>query len=122
MISSVLITRAAGLIILIIGLIIVVNPELVTNKPVPEDTFEAIERRIWWGLLIGAGLLLLFNHQWTPWLPTVLITVVALITGLLAARLIGILLDGSVIKQWYLVIVELVIAAPFLWWYLRIRH
>ncbi len=120
--NFVLVTRVAGFIMLIAGIIVVANPELITNKPVPEDTFEAIERRIWWGLLIGLGLLFIFNQRWSPWLPTFLITTVALLAGLLAARCIGIVLDGSVAKQWLLVLVEAVIAAPLLWWYLRIRH
>ena len=115
------VSRVLGLLTLIAGIIIVANPELITKKPIPADTFEAIERRIWWGLLIGLGLLLLFNQQWTPWLPTLLITAVALLVGLLAARLIGIVLDGSVVKQWYLVLVEIAIAAPLLWWYFKIR-
>lgn len=119
--NTILLTRALGFIILITGIVIVVNPELITNKAVPDDTFEAIERRIWWGLLIGPGLLLMFNRQWSPWLPALLISLVALIAGLLAARLIGIALDGSIVRQWYLVLVEIVIAAPLLWWYLRIR-
>jgi len=120
--NFVLATRAAGLVFLIAGIIIVANPELITNNPVPEDTFEAIERRIWWGLLIGLGMLLIFNQQWTPWLPTFLVTTVALLAGLLVARFMGIVLDGSVPKQWLLVLVEVAIAAPLLWWYLRIRH
>jgi hypothetical protein len=91
------------------------------QKARSEDTFEAIERRIWWGLLIGLGLLLIFNQQWSPWLPTLLITAVALLVGLLVARFMGIVLDGSVPKQWLLVLVEVAIAAPLLWWYLRIR-
>ena len=119
--NTVILIRALGLIVLITGIVIVANPELITNKAVPVDTFEAIERRIWWGLLIGLGLLLMFNRQWSPWLPTLLISAIALIAGLLTARLIGIALDGSVVKQWYLVLVEIVIAAPLLWWYLRIR-
>lgn len=114
-------TKAFGLIFLVAGIVIVVNPELITNKPVPEDIFEAVERRIWWGLLIGVGLLLLFNLRWSPWLPTLLVTLIALIAGLLIARLIGIGLDGSVIKQWYFVLVEVAIATPLIWWYLRIR-
>lgn len=120
--NIVIATRVVGLLVLIAGIIIVANPELITKKPVPEDTFEAIERRIWWGLLIGLGLLLIFNQQWSPWLPTLLITAVALLVGLLIARVIGIMLDGPVPKQWLLVLVEVAIAAPLLWWYLRIRH
>jgi len=104
-----------------LGLALVWNPELVSSKPVPNDTFEAIERRIWWGLIIGFGCLLLFHQQLKPWVTTIAATGSALIFGLLVARLMGIMLDGSVAKQWLYVGIELVILAPLVAWYLRIR-
>lgn len=116
-----IINRIIGILLIIAGVTLVSNPELVSNKPVPDDTFEAIERRIWWGLIIGVGILLLFHHQLTPWGPTIAATLSSLVIGLLAARLIGIVLDGSVAKQWLYVGVELVILAPLLWWYLSLR-
>lgn len=116
-----LIHRVFGCALIIAGVVLVSNPELVINKPIPADTFEAVERRIWWGLLIGAGVLLLFHHQFHPWLRTVVATIAALVFGLLVARLIGIVLDGAVIKQWIYVGVEIVILAPLIWWYLKIR-
>lgn len=115
--SIVLRLIAGGLILL--GITLVSNPELVSNKPVPEDTFEATERRIWWGLIIGFGFLLMFHHQWLSWSSTIAATLTALLVGLLVARLIGIALDGSVIKQWINVGIELVILVPLCWWYLK---
>lgn len=116
-----LILRLAGVVLILIGIVLVSNPELVTNKPVPSDTFEAIERRIWWGLFIGLGCLLMFHHQVQPWQMTVAATGASLLFGLLAARLIGIGLDGSLPKQWLLVGVELIIMLPFIWWYFKAR-
>ena len=55
-----------GVALIIFGVTLVSNPELVSNKPIPDDTFEAIERRIWWGLFIGLGTLLLFHRQLRP--------------------------------------------------------
>ncbi len=121
MMESSFVLRLVGCLLILVGLVLVSNPELVRSKPVPTDTFEAIERRIWWGLFIGAGILLLFHHQVQPWAPTVAATASSLLVGLLIARLIGIALDGSVAKQWLYVGVEVAILAPLVWWYLRVR-
>lgn len=119
--DSSLIFRLIGIVLIFIGVVLVWNPELVSNKPVPEDTFKATERRIWWGLFIGFGTLLLFHHQLVPWMPTIAATFSALLFGLLVARLIGIMLDGPVLKQWINVGIEVVILVPLVWWYLRVR-
>ena len=116
-----LILRLLGSALIIVGVVLVWNPELVSNKPIPTDTFQATERRIWWGLFIGFGTLLLFHHQLRPWSPTVAATGASLLIGLLVARLIGIALDGSVLKQWVNVGIELVIIALFAWWYFSAR-
>jgi|SRR5690606_25566844 len=113
--------KVVGGALIVAGVVLASNPELVSNKPIPSDTFEAIERRIPWGKLIGLGLVPFFHHQLRPWLPTLAATLSSLIVGYLIARFIGIALDGSVVKQWQLVGVELVILAPLLWWYLRAR-
>jgi len=113
--------RLIGGLLIAIGLVLVWNPELISNKPIPTDTFHAVERRIWWGLFIGFGVLLMFHHQLLPWASTISATLLSLLIGLLVARLIGIALDGSVTKQWINVGIELVIMAPLLWWYLKVR-
>lgn len=110
-----------GILLIIAGVVLSSNPELVSNKPVPTDSFMATERRIWWGLIIGFGCLLLFHHKLLPWQPTLAATLSALLFGLLVARLIGIMLDGSSSKQWMNVGIELVILAPLVWWYFRTR-
>ncbi len=119
--ESTLILRLIGVALIVVGVVLVSNPELVSNKPIPTDTFEAVERRIWWGLLIGAGVLLLFHHQLRPWLVTLAATLSAAVFGLLVARFIGIMLDGSVPKQWLWVGVEIAILLPLVFWYLHIR-
>ncbi|MEM7258821.1 MAG: DUF4345 family protein [Pseudomonadota bacterium] len=119
--DNTLVLRLIGIALIIVGIVLVWNPELVSNKPVPEDTFKATERRIWWGLFIGLGILLMFHHQLQPWQPTIAATLSALLVGLLIARLIGIMLDGSVVKQWINVAIEIVILVPLIWWYLRAR-
>ena len=121
MIKSSITQRIIGLALIVIGVTLVSNPELVSNQPVPADTFEAIERRIWWGLFIGIGTLLLFHHQLKPWLATLAAACVSIVFGLLMARLLGIMLDGSVAKQWLYVGIEVVILVPLVWWYLKVR-
>lgn len=113
--------RVIGVISIVIGVFLAWNPELVSNKPVPADAFQATERRIWWGLFIGVGSLLMFHHQIHPWQPTVFATIFSLLFGMLVARLIGIMLDGSVVKQWINVGIEIVIMLPFVWWYINFR-
>ena len=122
MIVNRLVSRVLGLLFVAVGLVLVSNPELVSNAPVPEDTFEAVERRIWWGLIVGFGLLLLFHAEVQPWQRTLVATGTALVLGLLVARLVGIALDGSVAKQWVYVGIELAILLPLLWLYLRKRR
>ncbi|BEU03591.1 hypothetical protein OAG1_23910 [Agarivorans sp. OAG1] len=121
MIETSLLLRGIGIVLIIAGIVLVSNPELVSNKAIPDNTFDAIERRIWWGLLIGFGCLLMFHHQFQPWVTSLAATSASLMFGLLVARLIGIMLDGSVTKQWLYVGLELVLLAPLVWWYLRVR-
>lgn len=119
--ESSLIFRLIGVALIIVGVTLVWNPELVSKKAIPTDAFEATERRIWWGLFIGFGSLLLFHHQLRPWVLTIAAMGSSLLFGLLVARLIGIALDGSVVKQWINVGIEIVIMVPFIWWYLSVR-
>ena len=116
-----LILRIIGSIVIVVGVVLVSNPELVSNKPVPDNTFDAVERRIWWGLIPGIGILLLFHHRIRPLKLTLAATLAALVSGLLVARVIGIVLDGSVLKQWLYVAIKVVILALLVWWYLKVR-
>lgn len=116
-----LLAKITGSLLILIGIVLVSNPELISNKPIPDDTFRAVERRVWWGLFISAGVLLLFHHQLQPWLFTFVAASTAITFGLLVARLIGIALDGSVPKQWLWVVVEGVILVALIWWYTKVR-
>ncbi|MEM7376686.1 MAG: hypothetical protein AAF460_04170 [Pseudomonadota bacterium] len=114
--------RLASGALIVLGTVLVVNPELVRNGPIPDDPFEAIERRIWWGAIIAAGVLLLFRSTLRPVLQSVAAASAALLFGLLVARLIGIALDGSVAKQWVYVAIEAVLLAAAVQWFGRLRR
>ncbi len=116
-----LVKRIVGSIVLMLGLVLVINPELIVDQPIPTDTFAAVERRIWWGLIVGVGLLILFHGKLRPWRLTLAATCCALLLGLLIARLIGIALDGSVPMQWAYVGLEVVILLLLYWWYRNVR-
>ena len=121
MTEGTLIFKILGGLLILVGVILASNPELVSNKPVPEDIFKAVERRVWWGLFISAGILVMFHHPLQPWIVTFVATSIAITFGLLAARLIGIMLDGSVPKQWFWVIVEAIALGGLAWWYAEVR-
>ena len=114
--------KLIAVVLIIVGIMLVWNPELVSKKAIPTNAFDAIERRVWWGLLIGLGSMLLFHRQLQPWTMTIAAMGSSLFVGLLVARLIGIMLDGSVVKQWIYVGIEIVIMVPFIWWYFSFRR
>ena len=119
--EKIIILQIVGFLVLLAGFVLTYNPELVSNKPIPEDTFRAIERRVWWGLLIGFGLLFMFHHQFKPYLFTLAATGMTLTLGVLISRMMGIALDGSVPKQWVWVAVEIVMVLAFGIWYVKQR-
>jgi hypothetical protein len=113
--------KVIGVVFLIAGLVLSYNPELVSNKPIPSDPFKAVERRIWWGLLIGFGLFALLHHQLHPVWLTLAAMLSTLVLGIIITRVMGIVLDGSTSKQWQLVGIEAVVLIGLLLWYLRLR-
>ena len=122
MIEGTVIYQLLGAILIFVGIVLVSNPELLSNKPIPDDIFRAVERRVWWGLFISAGVMLVFHHQPQPWLLIFVAASASITLGLLVARLIGILLDGSVLKQWFWVAVEAVILVGLVCWYTKVQE
>jgi len=68
---------------------------------------------------MGAGMLLIFHHQITPYLFTVAALGMTLTLGALISRVMGIFLDGSVPRHWMWVAVELVMVIGFGVWYAK---
>ncbi len=98
-----------GLLSMAFGFLLVVRPEFVNKKPKPEDVFRAVERRAWWGLLIGLGLFCFSLPSINSYLVGFFVLATAATLGILIARLIGIFLEGSHRRQWFWVWVELLV-------------
>ncbi|QHJ10702.1 hypothetical protein FX988_00922 [Paraglaciecola mesophila] len=116
-----IILQVVGFIILFLGGVLSYNPELVSSKPIPVDTFQAVERRVRWGFLMGTGMLLIFHHQITPYFFTVAALGMTLTLGALISRVMGIVLDGSVLRHWMWVAIELIMVIGFGIWYAKQR-
>lgn len=84
----------------------------------PADVYHAIERRIRGGMVLGVGLTFIAVTAFRPWSASIPTALFYFMTGALAARLLGLLVDGTVAKQWLWVAVEAVamaLAALWLW-------
>jgi hypothetical protein len=104
--------RMIGVLVTFAGVVLAIAPTLVHDPGPAADTFAAIERRVWWGALAGLGALLVTRTQLQPWRVTLAYIVMWLCAGFLAARLIGLVLDGTdSLMQWVWVAVEIAIVA-----------
>ena len=91
---------------------------LTGGPELPADVFEAVERRVRGGMLLGVGLSFIALTALRPWSTSIPTALFYVMTGALAGRLLGMLVDGTVPKQWLLVAVETVVmavAALWLW-------
>lgn len=69
-------------------------------------------------MIIGVGLAFIGVTSLRPWSTSIPTIIFYFMTGALAARLIGMLVDGVVPKQWLLVAIEVIVmalAALWLW-------
>ena len=84
----------------------------------PADLFAAIERRVRGGMLLGVGLTFIAVTSLRPFSTSIPSAIFYFMTGALAARLLGVVVDGAVPKQWLWVAVEAIVmalAALWLW-------
>lgn len=114
--------RIIGIALAVIGVVASVFPSyfsFLTGDPeTPGDIFKAVERRVRGGMVLGLGLCFIAVPALRPWSTSIPTAIFYLMTGALAARLLGLLVDGVVPKQWLLVAVEAVVmalAALWLW-------
>ena len=112
--------RIFGIVVALVGITFAVRPDwfspLSGGSTPPADTFEAIERRVRGGLVLGLGLIFIAVPSPRPWSKSVPSAIFYFMTGALAMRILGIMVEGAVPKQWLLVAIEVVVmAAAALW-------
>lgn len=112
--------RILGIILTVLGLLAAIFPHwfapLTGGSEPAAGVFEAVERRVRGGMLIGVGLCFLAITELRPWSKSIPLAVFYFMTGALAARIFGLLVDGAVKKQWFLVAVEVVVMAVAALW------
>ena len=111
-----------GIVVAGVGVVVAVFPDwfgaLTGGPEPPADVYETIERRVRGGMVLGVGLIFIAVTALRPWSTSIPSAIFYFMTGALAARLLGLLVDGTVAKQWLWVAVEAVVmamAAPWLW-------
>ena len=114
--------RILGIALCVVGIVAAAFPSwfgpLTGGPGLPADAYEAVERRVRGGMLLGVGLCFLALPALTPWSTSIPTALFYFMTGALAGRLLGLLVDGAVPKQWLLVAVEAAVmtaAALWLW-------
>ena len=114
--------RIFGIVLAVVGVVVAIFPgwfgPLTGGPEPPVDVFEAVERRVRGGMVLGVGLTFIAVTALRPWSVSIPTAIFYFMTGALAARLVGIIVDGVVPKQWALVAVEAVfmaLAALWLW-------
>ena len=105
-----------------VGVVVSISPDWfgsLTGGPEPsQDIYNAIERRVRGGMVLGVGLIFIAVTALRPWSTSIPTAIFYFMVGALAARLLGLLVDGTVPKQWLWVAVEAVVmalAAIWLW-------
>jgi len=116
--------RIFGITLTVIGVAAAVFPgwfSPITGGPASGvDVFEAIERRVRGGMVLGVGLAFLGVTALRPWSTSIPAAIFYWVAGALAARLIGLVVNGTVPKQWLLVAAEAVIMAVAALWLWRV--
>ncbi|RME22632.1 MAG: DUF4345 domain-containing protein [Deltaproteobacteria bacterium] len=114
--------RIVGMVLAAVGVVAALAPHWfgpLTQATGPTaDLFEAVERRVRGGMVLGVGLALVAVPALRPWSVSIAAAIFWFMTGALAARLLGMVVDGAVPRQWMLVGVEAAVmtgAALWLW-------
>jgi len=113
-------TQSFGVVLAVVGAVAIAFPSwfapLTGGAEPPVEIFEAIERRVRGGMILGVGLVFIGVTGLRPWSTSIPMVVLYFVTGALAARFVGLLIHGSVTKQWLWVALEaFVIALAGLW-------
>ncbi|TDS12273.1 DUF4345 family protein [Sphingobacterium paludis] len=108
-----IILKIAGFLFLLLGIIFTLKPELLDKFPASITPYEIIEKRVKWGLLMGLGIFVLYQTDWTSWRLIATALLATLTLGIIIARLTGFVLDGFFIKQLWWLLIELVVLLLF---------
>lgn len=114
--------RIIGAALALFGVVASISPSWFTFLTGPEpggDIFEAVERRVRAGMVLGAGLGFIAVTSLRPFSVSIPTWCFWLVLGALVARMYGLVVDGVTAKQWLLVAVEAAIMAAiagWLWW------
>ena len=115
--------RILGLVLAVAGGVAAAVPgwfgPLTGGPDPPVDSFESVERRVRGGMVLGVGLVLIAVTAFRPWSTSIPSAIFYLMAGALAARLLGLIIDGAVPKQWLLVAIEAVVMALAAFWLWR---
>lgn len=107
---AVLILRAIGVILVVVGQTFALFPTLAFDPGPAPDLFEAVERHARWGLAIGVGAFLIARTHPRPWKVAVASAIQWLSLGYLIARVTGMVLEGAGSqRQWVACGVELAV-------------
>jgi len=82
------------------------------------DAFEAVERRVRGGMVLGLGLIFIARTALRPWSVTIASVLFYFMLGALLARILGLIIEGITPRQWMLVAIEtgvMTLAAVWLW-------
>lgn len=114
--------RIFGLVLAVLGLAASIFPSWfasLTQAAEPTaDVYEAVERRVRGGMVLGVGLAFVAIPSLRPWSTSIPTAIFYFMTGALLARLLGLVVDGILPRQWMLVAVEcgfMTLAALWLW-------
>jgi len=114
--------RIFGIVVAVFGIVAAIFPDwfgFLTRGGEPTvDLHEAVERRVRGGMVLSVGLMFIAITSLRPWSTSIPLMIFYFMTGALAARLLGLIVDGVTPKQWLLVAVEAAFmmgAALWLW-------
>lgn len=85
---------------LVAGVMLTIKPNLISTMPQSISPYQMIEKRVMWGILIGLGFFgLVFNRQLDSWKTGIFASLATITSGIIIARIIGLLMDGFFAKQ-----------------------
>lgn len=112
----VLIAKGIGALLALAGFLLSVLPGLILDIPPNKPRFAAIETRSRFGALAGFGLGLSLLPAFDPWTTALAYLAFWTTLGFVAARGIGLLLDGYHPRQLMWIGVELAVAGCLAWY------